>query len=208
MTPHKWTEEELNFLRENYPIYEINKLLVVFNNHFNLNVSKGQLKGILNKYKIKCGRSSQWQKGQEAWNKGKTWDDYMSKEGQANSRKTTFKNGDLPSNTVPVGTEGLYKGYIVVKTDDCNCANSRDRWKFKHRLIYEEAYGPIPEDHAVIFADGNNRNFDLNNLILVSNHELLMMNGNKLIYKGNADATRCGVTLSKLMIKERERAKK
>lgn len=208
MTPHKWTDEELNFLREKYPIYEINKLLVVFNTHFNLTITKGQLKGILNKYKIKCGRSSQWQKGQEAWNKGKTWDEYMSQEGQDNSRKTTFKNGDLPPNTVPVGTEGLYKGYIVVKTNDGNCANSRDRWKFKHRLIWEAANGPIPEDHVVIFADGNNRNFDLNNLILVSNHELLMMNGNKLIYKGNADATKCGVTLSKLMIKEREYAKK
>lgn len=208
MTPHKWTEEEINFLRENYPIYQLPQLLIIFNDHFNLYITKGQLKGILNKYKITCGRSSLWQKGQTAWNKGKTWDEYMSEESQANSRKTTFKNGSLPPNTVPVGTEYDLKGYIVVKQHTKTGDKSRPYWRLKHHIIWEEANGSIPDGYCVIFADGNTRNFDLDNLVLVSNKELLTINSNQLYFKGNADATKCGVTLSKLMIKEKERAKK
>ncbi len=33
-----------------------------------------------------------------------------------------------------------------------------------HRVIWEEAHGPIPAGHQVMFKDGNKRNFDLSNL--------------------------------------------
>jgi hypothetical protein len=42
-------------------------------------------------------------------------------------------------------------------------------WRPKHHLVWESHHGqPIPKGHAVIFGDGNNRNFDPDNLILVS----------------------------------------
>ena len=52
-------------------------------------------------------------------------------------------------------------GYTYVKI-----ANPR-KWILKHRKIWIDNFGEIPESHAVIFLDGNKQNFDLFNLILV-----------------------------------------
>lgn len=201
---HKWTQEELDFIRETFQTYDVNQTLIIFNERFKLDITKSQLKGIIDKYKIHCGR-----KGHVAHNKGKKWSEWMSKEGQNNCRKTTFKKGQLPQTTLPVGTEGFMKdGYVVVKMPTKTGTKGRPYWRLKHHLIWEAANGPIPKGYNVIFADGNKLNFDLDNLVLVSNQELMTMNAKKLIYKGNADATKCGVTLSKLMIRGKELAKK
>lgn len=54
--------------------------------------------------------------------------------------------------------------------------------------------------HKVIFADGNKRNFNINNLILVSNSEALIMNTNKLIYE-DAELTKTGSLIAKVIDK-------
>lgn len=209
---HFWTEEELEFLREQYPLHDSNELLVLFNERFNIQLTLFQLKSVLNRYKIHCGRTGQWQKGLIPYTKGKKWDEYMSKEAQENSRKTCFNKERTVNNPnitdLPVGTERYHKGYVIVRTDKQDGLSARRYWKFKHHLIWEEAYGPIPEGQCVIFADGNRLNFDINNLILVTRGELGLMNKEGLYYKGNADATKCGVTLSKLMLKGNYYAKK
>lgn len=201
---HKWTKEELDFIRDTYKKYDINQTLIIFNEHFNLNISKQQLKGIMNRYKICCGRNTKWQNGTPPPNKGKKWDDFMSKEAQANSRKTTFKKGYVPLNSVPVGTEYNYKGYIIVKTTEDTGATNRRWWKLKHHIVWEEAHGKVPEGYNVIFADGNARNFDLNNLVLVSDAELAMMNKQGLYVKGNADVTKIGALITKINTKTKE----
>jgi hypothetical protein len=61
----------------------------------------------------------------------------------------------------PVGAERLYNGYVEVKV-------SRSEWRWKHHLIWEQAHGVVPEGHMVCFADGDNRNFSLDNLAAVS----------------------------------------
>jgi hypothetical protein len=52
----------------------------------------------------------------------------------------------------------------------------------------------------VIFADGNNRNFDINNLVLVTNGELAVMNRFELCRK-NPEATKTGLILAKMIMK-------
>lgn len=209
---HMWTNEEIEFLRVNYPEYDCNELLRKFNEQFKEQITKCSLKAALGRYNIKSGRTGHWQKGHTPYTKGKTWDEYMSKEGQANSRKTWFNKertvNNAIHNEVPVGTEYVFRDYIVVKTDKPDGNLARRWWKFKHHIVWEEAYGPIPKDHVVIFADGNKRNFELDNLILIKRSELAILNKNGLIYKGNADATKCGVSLVKLMIRRKQRAKK
>ena len=54
--------------------------------------------------------------------------------------------------------------------------------------------------HKVIFADGNKRNFNIDNLILVTNSEALIMNTNKLIYE-NAGLTKTGSLIAKVIDK-------
>ena len=75
--------------------------------------------------------------------------------------------GGKPSK--PIGSEKLGKdGYIMVKVrewPDRPC--SKDNWRFKHHVVYEQHHGPIPEGHIVLFADKDKRNFDPGNLVAI-----------------------------------------
>lgn len=54
--------------------------------------------------------------------------------------------------------------------------------------------------YKVIFADKNKRNFDPDNLILVTDSESLIMNTNKLIYE-DAELTKTGSLIAKVIDK-------
>lgn len=62
----------------------------------------------------------------------------------------------------PIGKETVWNNYVFVKVA------KPDVWRAKHLLIWEAAHGPVPDGHLVMFADGDPRNFCLDNLILVS----------------------------------------
>ena len=66
-------------------------------------------------------------------------------------------------------------GYLEIKVAEPN------KWALKHRIVYEDAYGKIPKGMNLIFADGNKLNLELDNLLLVTDNELLRMNRNNLI---------------------------
>jgi len=104
-----------------------------------------------------------------------------------------FKKGHT-INTKPIGSERICKGYIEVKVKEPNI------WQLKHRVIYEKHFGKVPENYVVIFADGNNRNFDIDNLLLVTKNELLIMNKHKLIAT-NIEVTKTGHNLAKVISK-------
>lgn len=108
-----------------------------------------------------------------------------------------FKNSHhissgLKSCNLPIGSERESKGYIMVKVAEPN------KWIEKHRYIYESMYGNIPTGHKVIFADKNTRNFNPDNLILVSDSEALIMNTKKLIYE-DSTLTKSGVLIVKII---------
>jgi len=52
-------------------------------------------------------------------------------------------------------------GFLYVKK-----TGSR-KWHLKHLAVWEEANGRLPRGQALIFADGNRLNCDLDNLVLV-----------------------------------------
>lgn len=92
-------------------------------------------------------------------------------------------------------------GYVDIKIADPN------KWKGKHILIWEELHGPVPKGHAVIFADGNNRNFDPENLLLVSRKQLVRMNQRGLI-QNDAELTKTGVIIADIYNKIGEAKRK
>jgi hypothetical protein len=63
---------------------------------------------------------------------------------------------------IPIGTERMNGDYIQVKVAEPNS------WRSKHHLVWEEANGPLPDGHRLIFADGNPQNIALDNLVLMS----------------------------------------
>lgn len=85
----------------------------------------------------------------------------------------------------PIGSETFKGGYWWVKVADnplpknYTAVDRMANWRRKHRVIYEQAYGPIPDGHLVVFLDGNRENFDLDNLYCCSRkiQTVMMRNG-------------------------------
>lgn len=128
-------------------------------------ITTGQVRSWMKNHKVRNGYQSVFQKGMTAYNKGKTWDDFMPPESQKRCMKGLHKKGDIPHNLAPIGTVRKTKdGYLKKKV--LNYGSQRTRWKFLHRLIWEEHNGPIPKGCLVTFADGDRTNCSIENLVL------------------------------------------
>ena len=81
-------------------------------------------------------------------------------------------NNRIAWNKLPIGSETMDKrsGTMLIKTEK--------GWTNKARYIYEQVHGPIPEDHQVIFLDGNRQNFALGNLYCIPIKYMVLMNRN------------------------------
>jgi hypothetical protein len=78
--------------------------------------------------------------------------------------------------TVQVGSEWIsHDGYVHVKVSSAGTWSQK--WKLKHRLIWEQANGPIPKDKNIIFLDNNKQNYNLENLALVDIAERINLIG-------------------------------
>jgi len=105
-------------------------------------------------------------------------------------RETQFKKGQMHGqaqrNWKPIGSERISKdGYLERKVsdedyshlpaDEANRKRQR-RWVAVHRLVWEEANGPIPAGHKLAFRNGNKRDIQLDNLECVSDAEWMRRN--------------------------------
>lgn len=94
------------------------------------------------------------------------------KPGQRISPRTEFKAGQLPVNTVPIGTVVVASiGYKKVKVSDDRTHHSRFNWRFVHRLVWEEHHGPVPKGHVIAFKNGDKLDTRIENLELVTKVE-------------------------------------
>lgn len=199
---HRYTNEEEHFLINNVKGITLKELTKKFNEKFNLNISEISIENKKRALKLKSGIvGGQFKKGHKAFNKGKKWKEYLTKEQQEKAKTTLFKKGNVPANHREIGSERInVDGYIEIKVGEPR------KWRLKHKVIYEEYYGAIPKGYNVIFADGNKMNLSINNLLLVSDSELLIMNRNKLIYQDN-ELTKAGLNIAKV-IKKTNKLKK
>lgn len=205
------SEEEHKFLLDHLKGVGNKELAELINRHFKKNYSVQQIKGYKHNHHLSSGLTGHFVKGQRSWNKGKKWDDFMSKESQARSLTTCFKKGNDPANMDAVGTEKWKsghknrndEGFLYVKIQD---KHGRFNWKAKHRLIWEQAYGKIPKGYKVIFRDGNRHNIVLSNLALVSNSQMLILNKHKLIFK-EKELTEVGINIAKVLDKVNEKSR-
>lgn len=199
----KYKKEHVEFIRNNVKGITLKELTNKFNKEFNMNVSESAIANIKNKHNLQSGIvGGRFEKGQISWNKGKKGS--MSPEQYEKCKATMFKKGNIPANARAIGSERIDKnGYILIKIQD---GHKNNNWIRKHRYLYEQKYGKVPKGYKVIFADGNNRNFDLNNLIVVSDAEELIMNRNNL-FKEDTELTKAGVAVAKLLDKVNKRKK-
>ncbi len=196
---HKFTEEQIKFIREIAPGRYAVEITEMVNNRFNLELKVSQIETCKRNHKIRSGIDSRFQKGMIPANKGKKG--YMSPEQYEKCKATMFKKGQVPQNHKPVGSERIDReGYVLVKVAEPN------KWRPKHRVLWEKVNGPIPEKHRLIFADGNRQNIALDNLILVSYAQSFIMN-QKNLFKNDKELTKAGVAVAKVMDKVNKRKK-
>ena len=168
---HKWTDEQISWLREQYRVLARVELRETFNAHFDCDISMVQLKGAMGNHKIRqYKRTGRFEAGQESWNTGKT--------GYMGANKTSFKKGHKPHNTRRLWSERISKdGYVEIKVLETNPHTGYPtRYRQKHVWLWEMAHGKKQRGSAIIFRDGDNRNFDLDNLMMVTRKELLVLN--------------------------------
>ena len=136
------------------------------------------------------GRTGRFEKGRVPFNKGT--------KGLTSANRTSFKKGNIPHTYSPIGSEAITRdGYTIVKVSDQGTRNQR--WRPKHRLIWEKHHGPVPDGHAIVFGDGDKTNLSIDNLILVTRAQLSVMNTKKLI-KNDAELTQAGANIAQLMV--------
>jgi hypothetical protein len=187
----RYTDEQKEFLRSVIPGRSYKEIADLFNERFGLQLKTSQVNSFIGNNKLNTGRNGRFQKGNIPPNKGK--------KGIRVSIATEFKPGHVPRTYLSVGTETVRgEGYIWVKVAD------PDKWKEKHRIIWEEANGPVPEGYVVIFANRNPLDVRLENLILISRRLLAVLNKRNLI-SSDPEATRAGIVVAQVYLKIAER---
>ena len=179
MLRHKYTQEEREWLKENALGVSFRELAQKFNDIFNADVNHKALEQQVHKLGVSNGLvGGQFQKGHVPFNKGmkKFW---------IGGEETQFKKGHTPFNHRPVGSERITRdGYVEIKVAEPN------KWRLKHRCLWEKINGVIPKGHHLTFADGNKLNMNMDNLVLVSNRQSLTLHRQNLKYK-NRETLEC-----------------
>ena len=147
-----------------------------------LRKSDAYLADSLRKARAVAGRGTptRFKPGHTPWNKGVTGYDPGGR-----SAETRFKPGRHPSESAnyrPIGSLRINvgSGHLERKVTDDQRLQTPRRWVGVHRLVWEEAYGPIPDGYVVAFKDGRTttvlEEITLDRLELVSRVEMMQRN--------------------------------
>lgn len=117
------------------------------------------------------GKAHRFDPGQEPWNKGKKgW------QAGGRSKQTQFKRGNRPHTWKPVGSERVNKDGVLMRKISDDRSNRSNRWRPVHVLMWEEAHGPVPDDHIIVFKDRDQRHLSLDNLMCITRAENMRRN--------------------------------
>jgi hypothetical protein len=107
---HKFTPEEIQFLRDNLPGRTYAEMMEFFNRHFGLSITFKQMKNVIYYYKLHNGMPQH-----------------------------RFKLGQKNECYVPIGTERIEQGYMTVKTADYERWKTKNRliWEAANGPILE-----------------------------------------------------------------------
>ncbi|WP_295377265.1 HNH endonuclease [uncultured Pseudacidovorax sp.] len=164
MTKQLWLPCDLQLLREVYAdmstraialtlgrsltsVYRMAKELgLEKSDAFNTGVLSGRINRGRSDPRLKGHR---FKRGDVPWNKGRKGAWVPSEA----SRATQFKPGAKPVNWMPLGSHRVNSdGYLERKVREGN--NGALNWRAVHRIVWEEAFGPVPPRHMVAFKPG------------------------------------------------------
>ena len=192
-----YTEEQVQFIRENYTKRSQAEIVDLFNARFGADITLKKLKALLGNRRTNSGRTGRFPKGCKPWNYG------TKGQGLTGANSGSFKKGNAPPNRRPLWSERVCPrdGFILMKVPEPDpYTGFPTRYKHKHVYIWEQKHGPVPKGMVVVFIDGDKTHCKIENLMLISRAELL--NLNQLGYKDTPDELKPHVlVLSKLQMK-------
>lgn len=148
-----------SFIRENCRGTGHQQMADMIAERFGVHMTKGQIKAYYANHKLSSGLTGYFEKGQEAFNKGKTWDEFMSPDAQRRCMATSYKKSHVPDSHRNVGdTRVNADGYRYIKVGEPN------HWMAYHKYVYKREKGEIPDGYILTFIDGNPLNCDIDNL--------------------------------------------
>lgn len=173
-----FNQEQIEFIKNNVDGNRNKELAQMINEEFGLSITPIQIKQWKTTHGIKSTTNLYgWRKGKIA---GKD-----------------FKNPVEYKHSQPIFSERTTKrGIVQIKV-------ARGKWIDKHRYLYERANGSIPENHIIIFMNGDKSDIRLENLKCISRRELSYMNKQKYeIY--DSESKESAILLSKIGLKGSE----
>lgn len=187
-------KEQIEYVRQIAWHRTNEEIQTMLNEKFGTDYTYKQVKALKNNHKIQSGLTGHFEKGHHPWTKGKSIKEICYKpESYARWESHHWYKGNRPYNAVPVGTETVDKyGYIKVKIAEPNA------WEFKHRIIYEKAYGPIPKGMLVALIDGDKTNLSPENMMLIDQHENGFRHRYAGMYEGDHELGKAVILNSKL----------
>ena len=209
---HRWTEAERKRLAELAAQHMSSRRIgEAMTAEFGDFYGGKRINAAMKRYGIRNGRDTRFRKGQEPANKGRTWEEYMSAEGQERSRATCFRKGDVhdrPDGWLkPVGYERTDKdGYTWVKVRDSRTdglqaqvpGRFNENYRLKHRVVWEQCNGPIPKGTVIAFADRDRTNFDPANLVAVERSDWQTIQKRGMAYY-DAESLRACIAAARLV---------
>lgn len=174
----KYSAAEIEWLRENCTM-ETAQYRAAFCARFDRSdVTVEKLMSLRKREGFRTGRSGQFWKGKVPPNKGQRMPE--GKGGRhPNARKSQFRKGELPQNFRGPGHESLGDdGYMWIVTDRTNPWTGAATWRVhKHRWLWEQKHGPVPDGHVLKCLDGDRLNTNPSNWEAVPQGLLPRLNG-------------------------------
>lgn len=173
-----FNQEQISFIKKNVNGNRNKELAQLINDEFDLSITPTQICQWKQTHGVKSKTSLY------GWRKGK-------------KGGVDFKMPSEPKHSKPIGSERRTKrGIIQIKIE-------RGKWIDKHRYIWEQANGSVPNNHVIIFMNEDKNDFRLENLKCISRRELSYMNKQKYeIY--DAESKETAILLSKIGLRGSE----
>lgn len=168
-----YSSTELAFI-EKYREWPRKRVFEAFCREFDrYDVSFGAFTGLCKRKGWMTGRTGRFNPGAVPANKGKKMPF------NENSARTQFKRGQLPHNTKYLGHERVSKdGYVEISVAETNPHTGFERrYVLKHKHLWEQVNGPVPEGMFLKCLDSNRQNTDPSNWELMPRATLPYLTG-------------------------------
>lgn len=204
----KWSDEEIEFVREHAMQMPCAELVKLVNERFGKNYSLEQLYRVKARCRIKslnigCYRkgirnspATEFKKGHVPRNKG-THPPTVGR-----MAETQFKHGHMPHNHKPVGTERISYGKIQIKIAEPKS------WEWLATLIWQSVHKKaLPEGCIIRFANEDITDYSPENLVAITKAQNAVLN-HLHIHTYDADSLKAALLICDLKMQQSKRKKR